>query len=71
LRQVARRFAYATLAVFVVLVATGSPMATHFDLWSDVTFELTLALVAAVAVLLVRHVWRPTLHVFERLIFLV
>jgi uncharacterized membrane protein len=71
LRQIARRFAYATLAALVVLVGTGSAMASHFDLWGDGTFQIKLALVAAVAVLLLWHVWRPTWHVLEGLIFLV
>jgi uncharacterized membrane protein len=71
LRQIARRFAYATLAALVVLVGTGSAMASHLDLWGDGTFQIKLALVAAVAVLLLWHVLRPTWHVLEGLIFLV
>ena len=69
LRQIARRFGYATLAALVLLIATGSAMASHLDLWSDGTFQLKLALVAAVAVLLVWHARRPTLHLLEALIF--
>ena len=63
---VPRRFAYGTLAVLVVLFATGSAMATHLDLLGDGTFRIKLALV-----LLVRHVCRPTLHALKGLIFLV
>jgi uncharacterized membrane protein len=70
LRQIARRFAYGTLAALVVLVATGSAMATHLDLWGDGTFQVKLALVAAVAALLVWHVRRPTWHALEGLVFL-
>lgn len=70
LRQVARRFAYGTLAALVVLVVTGSAMATHFDLWGDGTFQAKLALVGVVAGLLVWHTYRPTLHVLEGLVFL-
>jgi uncharacterized membrane protein len=71
LRQIARRFACGTLAALVVLVATGSAMATHLDLWGDGPFQVKLALVAAVAALLVWHVRRPTWHVLEGLVFLV
>jgi len=71
LRQIARRFACGTLAALVVLVATGSAMATHLDLWGDGTFQVKLALVAAVAALLVWHVRRPTWHALEGLVFLV
>jgi uncharacterized membrane protein len=71
LRQIARRFGYGTLAALIVLVSTGSAMATHLDLWGDGTFEIKLALVAAVAVLLLWHVSRPTWHLLEGLIFMV
>jgi putative copper export protein len=71
LRQVARRFAYGTLVALGVLIATGSAMATHLALWSDGTFQVKLALVVVVAVLLVWHSYRPTLHALEGVIFLV
>lgn len=71
LRQVARRFAYGTLVALGVLIATGSAMATHLALWSDGTFQVKLALVGVVAVLLVWHAYRPTLHALEGVIFLV
>ncbi|MGH2851298.1 MAG: hypothetical protein ACRDLP_11845 [Solirubrobacteraceae bacterium] len=71
LRAVARRFAYGTLAALAVLIGTGAAMATHFDLWSDRAFEIKLALVVVVAVLLLWHARRPTLHVLEGLTFLV
>jgi hypothetical protein len=54
-----------------VLIATGAAMATHLDLWGDGTFQVKLALVALVAVLLVWHAARPTLHAVEGLIFLI
>lgn len=71
LREIARRFAYGTLAALVVLAATGSAMATHLDLWGDATFQIKLALIGAVVVLLLWHVSRPTWHVLEGLIFVV
>jgi uncharacterized membrane protein len=71
LRAVARRFGYGTLVAIAVLLATGSAMATHGRLWSDGTLQLKLALVAFVAVLVVWHMRRPTMHVLEGAIFLV
>lgn len=70
LRAVARRFGYGTLAALAVLVATGSAMASHVHLWSDGTFQLKLALVALIAVLVLWHMRRPTLHALEGAIFL-
>ena len=71
LRAVARRFGYSTLVAFGVLVATGSALASHLDLWSDGTFQVKLALVVALGILLVWHVRRPSLHALEALTFLV
>jgi uncharacterized membrane protein len=45
LRLIARRFGYTTLAALAVLIATGTAMAFHLELWSDGTFQLKLALV--------------------------
>ena len=70
LRAVARRFGFGTLIALGVLLVTGAAMASHLDLWSDGTFQVKLALVAAVAVLLLWHVRRPTLHVLEAVVFL-
>jgi hypothetical protein len=52
-----------------VLVATGSAMASHFHLWSDGTLQVKLVLVALVAVLVVWHMRRPTMHVLEAAVF--
>ena len=70
LRAVARRFGFGTLIALGVLLVTGAAMASHLDLWSDGTFQVKLVLVAAVAVLLLWHVRRPTLHVLEAVVFL-
>jgi uncharacterized membrane protein len=70
LRAVARRFGYGTLVAIAVLLATGSAMASHFHLWSDGTLQLKLALVALVAVLLVWHMRRPTMHALEAAVFI-
>jgi uncharacterized membrane protein len=70
LRAVARRFGYGTLVAIGVLLATGSAMASHFQLWSDGTLQLKLSLVALVAVLVVWHMRRPTMHVLEAAVLL-
>jgi uncharacterized membrane protein len=70
LRPLARRFAWGTVVALVVLIATGSAMATHLHLWGNGTFQVKLALVGVVAVLLVWHARQPALHVLEGLVFL-
>jgi hypothetical protein len=45
-------------------------MASHLHLWGDTTFQVKLALVVAIAVLVVWHMRRPTLHALEGAIFL-
>jgi uncharacterized membrane protein len=69
LRAVARRFGYGTLVALAVLLVTGSAMASHFQLWSDGMLRLKLSLVALVAVLLVWHMRRPTMHALEAGVF--
>jgi uncharacterized membrane protein len=69
LRAVARRFGFATLVAIAVLIATGIPMASHFDQWDNGTLHAKLALVAAVAALVVWHIRRPQLHALEGAIF--
>jgi uncharacterized membrane protein len=70
LRAIARRFGYGTLIALGVLIATGTAMAFHFDLWSNGSFHIKLALVAIVGVLLVWHIRRSDLHVLEGIVFL-
>lgn len=69
LRAIARRFGYGTLIAIGILLATGSAMASHYQLWSDGTLQLKLALVAVVAILIVWHLRRPTWHALEGLVF--
>lgn len=71
LRAVARRFGWASLGAILVLLATGSAMASHDHLWSDETLRVKLALVAVVGVLVGVHLRRPRSHVIEGLVFLV
>ena len=40
LRAVARRFGWASLGAFVVLVATGAWMASEYSLWDDGTLHV-------------------------------
>jgi uncharacterized membrane protein len=69
LRLIARRFGYATLAALAALIATGAAMAFHLDLWGDGTFQVKLALVLVLGVLLAWHIRRSELHVLEGLVF--
>jgi uncharacterized membrane protein len=69
LRAIARRFGYGTLVAIAVLLATGSAMASRFGLWADGTLQLKLALVALVAVLVLWHMRRPTMHALEAVVF--
>jgi putative copper export protein len=71
LRAIARRFGYGTLVAIGVLLVTGALMASHFNDWGDGTLHIKLALVAVVAVLVVWHMRRPTMHALEAAIFLV
>jgi uncharacterized membrane protein len=70
LRLIARRFGYGTLLALGVLIATGTAMAFHLNLWSDSTFQVKLGLVVTVGVLLVWHIRRSDLHALEGIIFL-
>jgi uncharacterized membrane protein len=70
LRALARRFACGTLAALAVLLTTGSAMASHLHLWSDTTFQVKLAFVTLIAILVLWHMRRPTLHALEGAIFL-
>ena len=71
LRAVARRFGYGTLVAIGVLIATGSAMASHLNLWEDQTLQIKLGCVALVVVLVIWHMRRPAMHLLEGAIFLV
>ncbi len=70
LRAIARRFGQGTLLALGVLIATGTALAFHLDLWSNPTFHVKLALVLILCALLVWHTRRPELHVLEATVFL-
>jgi uncharacterized membrane protein len=59
LRAIARRFGQGTLVALGILIATGTALAFHLHLWSNHTFELKLALVLIICVLLTWHIRRP------------
>jgi len=71
LRAVARRFGWGSLIALAVLIATGSMMAGHEDLWSDGTLHIKLALVALAVVLVAVHLRYPRAHLLQAAIFLV
>jgi uncharacterized membrane protein len=71
LRAAARRFGLGTMGALIVLIATGSAMASHGHRWSDSTLQVKLGLVALVIVLIVAHMRKPAWHVTDGLIFLV
>ena len=71
MRAAARRFGVGTLAAIGVLVATGAALASHYHRWGDSTLQVKLGLVGVVAVLILAHLRRPTLHVLDAAIFLV
>lgn len=70
LRAAARRFGFATLASFMVLIATGAAMASHLHRWSDSTLQVKLGLIVLVAILIHLHMRRPHWHVLDAGIFL-
>lgn len=70
LRSIARRFGWGTLAAIAVLIATGIPLASHFNQWDSGTLHVKLALVAAVALVILWHMRRPQMHALEGGIFL-
>jgi uncharacterized membrane protein len=71
LRAVARRFGWGSLIALGVLIATGSALADHLDLWSDGTLHVKLALVAIAVVLAGLHLRYPRAYVLQAAIFLV
>jgi uncharacterized membrane protein len=69
LRAAARRFGVGTLAAIVVLIGTGSAMASHYGKWSDSTLQVKLGLVLAALALIGAHLRRPTWHVVDAILF--
>lgn len=71
LRAIARRFGWGSVIALVVLLITGSAMASHFDDWGRRELSIKLGLVVIVAALVVWHLRRPANHALEGLIFVV
>ena len=67
---VARGYGWISLAAIVILLITGSAMASHFHLWSEPKLHVKLGLVALTAVLVVWHMRKPTWHALEAAIFI-
>lgn len=70
MRTAARRFGYGTIFAILVLIGSGSAMATHYHRWSDSTLDVKLGLVALVIALILVHLRRPAWHVLDAAIFL-
>lgn len=71
LRAVARRFGWGSLVALGVLIATGSAMASHLDLWGDGTLHVKLGLVAVALVLVALHLRYARAHALQAAVFLV
>ena len=71
LRSVARRFGWGSLLALAVLIATGSMMAGHLDLWDDSTLHVKLGLVAVALALVAVHLRYSRAHLLQAAIFLV
>ena len=71
LRAAARRFGLGTLIAVVVLVITGSMMASHLHRWSDSTLQVKIGLLVFVGVLIGVHSRRPTWRALDAAIFVV
>ena len=71
LRMIARRFGIASLVALGLLLASGTAMASHNELWSSGTLQLKLGLVAVVMVLTAIHLRYPRVHLLQAAIFAV
>jgi uncharacterized membrane protein len=70
-RRVARAFGVGSAVAILVLVITGSLMASHFHRWGDEDLQIKLGLVVLVGLLIGWHTRKPELHALEGLVFLV
>jgi uncharacterized membrane protein len=70
LRATARRFGVGSLIALLVLIATGSAMASHYHLWDDGEMQIKLALVALTAILVVLHLRWGEAHFLQAAVFL-
>ena len=70
IRRVARRFGIGSGVAILVLVITGSLMASHFNRWSDGDLQIKLTLVVVVGLLIGWHTRKPEWHAIEGIVFL-
>lgn len=57
MQPIARRFGWASLGALVLLLITGSMMASHLHLWSTTALQVKLSLVTLAVVLTCVHVF--------------
>jgi uncharacterized membrane protein len=70
MRAIARRFGFGSLVALVLLLATGTAMASHYELWDSGTLQAKLGLVALVIALTLVHLRFPRAHALQAAIFL-
>jgi hypothetical protein len=70
IRRVARRFGAGSAIAILVLVITGSLLASHFHRWGNEDLQIKLGLVVLVGLLIGWHARKPELHAIEGLVFL-
>jgi uncharacterized membrane protein len=70
IRAVARRFGVGSIVAILVLVVTGSLMASHYHRWGEGDLHVKLGLVVLVGLLIGWHTRKPELHALEGVIFL-
>lgn len=71
MRAVARRFGVGSLVAIVVLIATGTAMASHFARWQDNMLQVKLMLVVLIGVLIAFHIVTPSSRALSLALFLV
>jgi uncharacterized membrane protein len=59
MKEAAKRFGLGSAVALLVLIVTGSIMASHFDVWDRPALHAKLGLLVVVLVLLALHVVRP------------
>jgi uncharacterized membrane protein len=69
-RRVARRFGAGSGVAILVLVITGSLMASKYHRWGSEDLQVKLGLVVLVGLLIGWHTRKPELHALEGLVFL-
>ena len=65
LGPIARGFGIGSAVALVILIATGSALASHLDLWDSPTLHAKLALLGVVLLLTVAHLRWPRAHVLQ------